>query len=160
MKHAQHIIRFVLVLAVIGIGFLVFRTWLVPDSFGIHNDSYMYGYHRGDSDAEQADLPVSYRGTARCATCHEAQATTVAAAAHRSLSCESCHGPMRGHNGNMPRMLKDASPEACLVCHATLQARPASFPQIASFAAHMQQQGQPLEPGMTCLDCHDAHEPM
>jgi len=160
MKHYSHIIRFVVILILVGIGFLLVRSFLVPDSFGIHG-TYKYGFHRGDSDKEQEDRPALYSGADKCIACHADQAGEIAAGGHKSVICEACHGVWQAHNSQTKsKVTKDASVEACLLCHQKLDARPKDFPQVESLEKHMQDQEQELENGMTCLDCHFAHEPM
>jgi hypothetical protein len=81
--------------------------------------------------------------------------------AHAGLDCESCHGNFKAHNNNTKeRMAVSDTVDACMLCHASLDARPAQFPHIESFAAHAAEQGETLLPGMTCATCHDPHAPM
>jgi len=56
-------------------------------------------------------------------------------------------------------MKKDSSAEACLICHQALEARPKDFPQIENIEKHMKDQEQEMEEGISCIDCHSAHEP-
>ena len=159
MKHYNHIIRFVIILILVGIGFLLVRSFLVPDSFGIHG-SYTYGFHRGDSDQEQADCPAFYRGVDKCASCHADQVNEIASGPHKSVTCEACHGVWKAHNVKTASLVKkEISDEACLLCHRKLDARPKEFPQIENLVKHMKEQEQELEKDMTCIGCHSAHEP-
>lgn len=160
MKHYNHIIRFAVILLLVVLGFVGVRSYLVPDSFGTYG-SYSYGFHRGASDAEQAALPALFQESEKCAGCHEKQATAWAAEGHQSVTCEACHGPWQAHNNNTKEtVVKDASVEACLLCHQQLAARPAAFPQLPGFKEHLTAQEIELEEGMTCMECHDPHEPM
>jgi hypothetical protein len=160
MKHYNHIIRFALILILVATGFLLVRNYLVPDSFGIHG-TYMYGFHRGDSDEEQANLPVSYRGAEKCIKCHLDQAGEIAVGGHKSVTCEACHGLWQAHNSQTKSLVKkDPSADACLLCHRKLDARPKDFPQIEGLKKHILEQEQDFEDGMVCSDCHSPHEPM
>ena len=160
MKHYNHIIRFAVILVLAVLGFLLVRSFLVPESFGIHG-TYKYGFHRGDSDKEQESLPALYRGEDKCSECHADQAGEIAAGGHKSVTCEACHGVWQAHNSQIKAVvIKDVSSDACLLCHEKLDARPKDFPQIKSLQKHMEEQEQELEEGMTCTDCHSPHEPM
>ena len=46
MKHYNHIIRFAVILVLAVMGFLLVRSFLVPESFGIHG-TYKYGFTAG-----------------------------------------------------------------------------------------------------------------
>jgi len=70
MGHFNHIIRLCVVLIAVVIGFFIVRGFFVPESFGTYG-SYQYGYHRGNSDAEQENMYALYQGTEKCAKCHE-----------------------------------------------------------------------------------------
>jgi hypothetical protein len=121
----------------------------------------MYGYHRADSDAEQAGLPELYQDTDKCAKCHADQYDSKAKSGHAGLACETCHGPWEAHNNNTKeKVLKDTSLEACLVCHERLDARPSEFSQIKNLKQHMEEQDQEVEAGTKCVECHDPHAPL
>jgi len=160
MKHYSHIIRFAVILILVGICFLLVRSFLVPDSFGIYG-TYKYGFHRGDSDSEQAARPALYRGADKCIACHADQAAKILEGGHKFVTCEACHGVWQAHNSQTKAVVtKDISSDACLLCHKKLDARPKGFPQIEGLKKHMLEQEQDFEDGMACGDCHDSHEPM
>lgn len=160
MKTYDHIIRFTILVIIVVLGFLIVRSSMVPESFGVHG-SYTYAYYRAESENEQAARPIVYQDTQLCSSCHELQAATLSGGTHSTLNCESCHGNFKAHNNNTPeRMAVTDTDETCLVCHAELSARPSTFPQISSFKDHMTEQGEELLPDMSCVTCHDPHEPM
>ena len=160
MKTYDHIIRFTLLIIVVILGFFIFRTYMVPDSFGIHG-SYTYAYYRAESENEQANKPAVFQGTEHCSACHAPQAVTLSDGKHAALDCESCHGAFKAHNNNTrERMAISDSVETCMICHERLNARPTDFPQISSFAAHVAEQGETMLPDMNCTTCHDPHTPM
>jgi hypothetical protein len=159
MKHYNHVLRCAVIIGLAACVFLAVRSYLVPDSFGVHG-SYTYGYHRAASDAEQATLPALYQGSDTCTSCHAAEHATWSGAGHAGVSCETCHGPWQAHNANTPdAMIADGSSDACLTCHGALPARPAAFPQIDSLEQHLREQRQDVTPEMTCTYCHHPHEP-
>jgi len=160
MKTYAHIIRFALLIIVVIIGFFIIQAYMVPDTFGVHGP-YSYAYYRADSKAEQSALPVTYQGTEHCETCHAPQADIQKEGSHASLSCESCHGNFKAHNNNTKDRMAISDPvDNCMVCHEALNARPSEFPQINSFAAHLAEQDETLQPDMSCATCHDPHMPM
>ncbi len=160
MKHYNHIIRCILLLVIVVIGFFIARGALVPESFGVHG-TYTYGYHRGDSAAEQADRYALYQGSTKCITCHAEQSLLWQPGRHAAVSCESCHGNWQAHNNNTSATIeKDNSVETCMLCHRKLNARPSTFPQIPEFGRHLADQDEQLQQGMLCVDCHDPHDPM
>ncbi len=160
MKAYDHIIRFALLITAVIAGFFIIRARLVPESFGVQG-SYSYAFYRADSADEQAALPAVHQGSAHCSACHAPQASLRQTNAHAGLECETCHGSFKAHNNNTKeRMAVSGSVDACMLCHAALTARPAQFPQIDSFSAHVAQQNETLLPGMTCVTCHDPHAPM
>ena len=73
MKTYDHIIRFSLLIIVVILGFFIVRTYMVPDTFGVHG-SYTYAYYRAESETEQAARPAVYQGTEHCSACHATQA--------------------------------------------------------------------------------------
>jgi hypothetical protein len=160
MKTYDHIIRFAVLIILVTIGFFIIRAQMVPESFGVHG-SYTYAYYRADSEKEQAAHTSIYQGADHCSSCHEPQAALLKANAHATVDCESCHGSFKAHNNNTKDRMVISSPvDNCMLCHATLHARPADFPQIESFTAHLADLGEQQQPDMTCSVCHDPHAPM
>lgn len=95
--------------------------------------------------------PVRYAGSAPCADCHE-EYNVKKVGYHRTLSCETCHGPAQAHVEN-PTETKPVAPrkrEFCTLCHRYDPSRPTGFPQINPTAHN------PLKP---CVSCHNPHDP-
>ena len=154
MEHAKHIIRAVLLLAIIVIVLIVARHFASPDSFGRH------GAYRFDSVAEHgAKMPV--HGPARaCDECHDEQAKPKSEGSHKSISCEVCHAPLAGHVKDdewKAPMPVNRSKSLCAWCHEQLVARPKDFPQVV-IADHVAEKEAQMSPNV-CLECHDAHNP-
>lgn len=139
------IIRLVLLTVGIVVVYSIARFFLTPASF------HEYGWYRGDALREIASRQPVYAGAAACAECHEEEATKLAEAEHKHLSCEVCHGPGQAHvdapdaNG----MVK-LSYSHCIRCHEADPSRPATHKQIDP-ADHYT--------GDTCIECHVAHQP-
>jgi hypothetical protein len=169
-------------LLLLAAGFLVFRSLIVPDSFGVQH-SYTYGYYRAASDGEQASLPTLYQGSSACVDCHAKAAANWKEGRHAGVPCEACHGICRaGKNEAGEKPVSDSSVAACMKCHAALRGRPAGIPQVASLDQHVQEKvkwgcqvgslaavdnrksvkdkGDVFALGLRCVLCHDAHHPL
>jgi len=95
---------------------------------------------------------ISYVGAPKCGECHDAEATTKATGFHRTVSCETCHGPGLRHTQD-PTEVKPPAPrdrKFCPTCHAYNLSRPMGFPQINPVTHN------PLQP---CFTCHNPHDP-
>jgi len=156
MKHKKHIIRLLIIIVVLVVGFLVIRALLIPKSFG------RYEHYRGDNIKEQKDMPMVYQESAFCKDCHETQYGNWQGSSHATVNCEVCHGHWEIHNGRVKTMTADKSNDACMICHQKLTGRPEKFLQIASFNKHMEdtEMQEEEEDIQNCLDCHDPHEPL
>ena len=160
MKHYTHIIRFGIIMLIIGIVFFTVRSYMVPESFGTYK-TYTYGYHRGDSDKELQTRYSLYQDSAKCKKCHEEQYLLKDNSTHSSLACETCHGNWQAHNNNTEdKTGKNISPEACLLCHQKLLARPASFPQITGIEQCLKKKPLEVKDDIVCIDCHNPHNPV
>lgn len=143
-----HLKRAFLILVLVIIGFLFVRSFFVPASFGD------YGWYRGDSVEELRDSPIGYAGSASCGdkNCHKTIYTIWADSGHKTLNCETCHGPSENHvidTRTMPTPANDTR-EFCGMCHFKRAARPADFPQIEP-----ETHGEDLK----CAYCHNPHKP-
>jgi hypothetical protein len=139
------VVRLVVLTIAIVVAYFTARHFLVPDSFG------KYGWYRADVLKDYAALPTTYAGAAACADCHSEQADLKAKHGHKSVSCESCHGPLGTHASDpsvAPPKIKDHS--FCIRCHEANISRPAQFPQIV-VADHAGDQN--------CTECHKPHQP-
>jgi len=97
-----------------------------------------------------ADRPEIY-AISDCRECHEPQATTVTAADHADLICETCHLPTVPHPGPIPgvvQALDTESSDVCATCHTKAAGRSIRFPQIDPGGHYT---------GAVCLQCHDPH---
>ena len=145
LKDVSHLIRLAGLIVVLALGFLLFRSLLVPDSFGV------YGHYRGDALGEVASQPIVHAGRAACEECHVDVVEARAGGGHERLSCEVCHGPLATH-AEAPLDVVPERPDGapCQDCHGASAYRPADFPQV-DVADHAM--------GEACDGCHDAHRP-
>ena len=158
MEHTKHIIRAVLLLALLTVVFILGRHFAIPRTFGTH------GYYRFDSVQEHAARKPVHGAPGACAECHEEEADTVSAGRHSSVPCETCHAPLSATQnphvkdgemvGEMP-VYRDL--ELCRRCHERLVSRPKGFPQVA-LPDHVIDNGANLTTAV-CLECHNAHNP-
>ena len=154
VRRRKHIERLLIVIiSVVAVLFFI-RALLIPQSFG------RYGYYRGDSLKEQADLPLVYLESAFCEDCHKVQYGDWKNNSHSSVICETCHGHWEIHNGRVKTMTAIKSDDACTMCHQKLAGRPDSFPQIVSLTEHIEDKEIPEEGAHNCLSCHDPHVPL
>ena len=161
----KHIIRLLLLIAILGAAILGARAIFVDKSFGI------YGHYRADAVAEiAADAPI-YQGAASCESCHRERYTMWSKGVHKVVTCETCHGAGVKHQTTKPAATADqrmhgriaagrldhvnlATPtdtvKLCTLCHEKMPGRPATQRQI-EVSRHA--------PGMQCTVCHNPYSP-
>ncbi|MDO8803737.1 MAG: cytochrome c3 family protein [Elusimicrobiota bacterium] len=149
MKDAQHLLRVIIIFVAALVGFLLVRSFLVPESFG------KLGHYRANAVDDVLALPRHYAGEPACKKCHAQQASDKAKSSHRHMSCESCHGALQAHVDS-PKTVKPSKPKEnemrafCGNCHGKSLSRPAKFPQV-DLEEHNR--------GMACNQCHQPHQP-
>lgn len=143
-----HLKKAFTLLAIGIIAFIFVRSLIVPPSFG------EYGWYRGDSVIENRNFPVEHAGSMSCGEedCHKTLYSIWANSRHKTVNCETCHGPSEKHVSNvriMPQPAND-SRDFCGLCHFKRSARPENFPQIDP-----EIHGENLK----CGFCHNPHKP-
>ncbi len=140
----KHIVR----LVVLVLGFIAAavaaRALFTDDSF------YRFGHYRGDSVVEIAALEPVYQAPGSCASCHAERAMQWSAQSHKTVACQVCHGPAKGHPAKGKLPVPSDTHKLCSLCHEAMPGRPQSHPQI-EVAAHSL--------GESCVMCHNAHAP-
>jgi len=139
--------RLGIVLAALVAAVIVVRFVAIPQSF------FSQKLHEKATVERETARPVSFAGTAECVDCHEDEYDTKNNGYHRSLGCESCHGPSAKHVDD-PENVKPFAPrdrKFCPVCHEYDPSRPTGFPQINPTSHN------PMKP---CISCHDPHDPV
>lgn len=151
MESARHVFRVSLLLLVVVVAVVLGRSVLVPRSYGA------FGAYRFDNVAEQAAIRLpQHGGASSCGACHAERLKTLAAGAHRRVSCEICHAPLAQHargSAKIADMPIDRAFTLCARCHRKIDGRPARFPQI-DLGQH-----QGGVEGKACIECHDPHGP-
>jgi hypothetical protein len=137
---------FRIVLLVVGIvgSYCVARYFLTPATFG------EYGFYRGAALELLASREPSFAGRGACEECHSEIVKKVADHEHKSLSCESCHGPCKAHAENNDIMPQVLNYGLCVRCHEASPSRPKWHKQVV-LKDHY--------PGSKCTECHIAHSP-
>jgi len=139
------VVRLVLLaLGIVG-SYLVARYFLTPTSFG------EYGWYRGEALAEVASHPTVYAGKKACDECHSEVYQTVLKHEHKSLSCETCHGPGQAHADNPDVKMQVLTYSHCVRCHEANPSRPKWHKQIVSKTHYT---------GSKCTECHVPHAPL
>ncbi|MBI5399083.1 hypothetical protein HZB07_00505 [Candidatus Saganbacteria bacterium] len=144
---SEHIKRLLIVIVAVVLGFVTMRLLFIPRDFG------KYGHFRAGSLQENMDRPQNYAESAACQYCHEKNYTTWSNSRHKTVNCETCHGPANKHTED-PSAVKPTKPHArkdCLICHAINISKPKTFPQVS-----------PREhfPDQICWTCHEPHVPI
>src|SRR5579871_2815111 len=145
-RSAEHLIRVVLLLALAVVVFLVVRRTVVPADFG------KYGHFRPGAMDDIRARPVKFAGREACEACHSDEAELKSKGKHAKVGCEACHGPLAKHAADPSSVVPQLPDTAvlCARCHEANQAKPKSFPQVAT-ANHSN--------GMPCNTCHKPHDP-
>ena len=175
-QDTRHLRILFFLLIVGGVGFLVIRSLLIPDSFGEQ------GPFRSVALAELATPPSVIQADSVCLECHQDIGDEREDALHVSVSCIHCHGLAREHVAQARKAVD--SPDvtippaqewdgdfmttidlynakdrkACLVCHETVIGMPEDFAQI-TVAAHLEEnEAEDRERPDVCYDCHGPHD--
>lgn len=129
-----HLIRLAFLLFAGVVALLLARNALVPPTWS-QSESY-----RKAALEELAQRPSVHGGNQSCIDCHQDEKNTHRTAmndlldgVHKSLSCESCHGPLAHHvagDRKIADALIDYSRISCLNCHGNLISLPADFPKF------------------------------
>jgi cytochrome c553 len=140
----RHIARLIMLIVGLGAVALVAKSLLTADTF------HEFGHYRGDSVIQVAALEPVFQTPRYCESCHAERLAQWSAHSHKSVTCEVCHGPARGHpaNGKLP-IPKDTI-RLCGTCHEVTAGRPRSQPQVDLI---------PHTVGEPCITCHNPHAP-
>jgi hypothetical protein len=149
MKHyiPPQLTRLSLAFAIFIALFLLFRSFLVPDTFGD------YSFYRGASLIENEHRDIHYSGQKPCIECHRDIEDKKAQDAHADIRCEACHGPGQKHVVSQKKadIFRPDGREFCGSCHE----KNAAKQQSAIFQIDLREHNA----GKNCISCHDAHQP-
>jgi len=109
-----------------------------------------FGYHPKQNAREWAILEVSYVGASLCKDCHAEKHGEWRASSHRTVNCETCHGPAQAHLQEGAPLSTTSSNALCELCHAEILGRPSDFAQV-----NPEEHAGPSP----CIQCHNPHSP-
>jgi predicted CXXCH cytochrome family protein len=132
---------------------LIVRFFYVPESFGIHERGYMYGWYRADDVDFWKDFPVKFQGSEYCKDCHSDKHELMFETSHGILQCENCHGPAVDHPVDPPKLTIDTSRELCLRCHTYLPYPTSARGTLRGIDPEKH------NPDIECIMCHNPHKP-
>ncbi len=136
--------RLILLTVGIVVSYLLARHFLTPASFGA------YGWYRGAALDELGTPAPVYAGRKACEECHSEVFPKLAAGAHKSLSCEGCHGAGQAHAQDPDVKMGILTYSHCVRCHEANPSRPKWHKQIVPKEHY---------PGEKCTECHVPHQP-
>jgi len=140
----KHILRLIILIVAFVAVAAIAMPLLTDDSF------YRFGHYRADSVVEIAAHEPVYQTTRYCYGCHTERRAQWSASNHKTVSCEVCHGPARGHPQEGKLQIPADTAKLCTLCHEAMPGRPATQPQI-QVAQH--------SGGQQCSICHNPHSP-
>jgi hypothetical protein len=150
----NHVLRPLFVVVGIVVLILLVRMVYVPKDFGVHEQGYMYGWHRKANEEDWKTFKVKYQGAEYCANCHSDKTTSISKTPHKLIQCENCHGPAVDHPSDPPKLAIDRSREQCLRCHYPLPYPTSGRAKIRGIDPEQH------NPGVECSQCHNPHKPM
>ncbi|OQW94546.1 MAG: hypothetical protein BWK79_05555 [Beggiatoa sp. IS2] len=158
-----HIYRLILIIAIAVIAMMSLKDFAVPKDW----DKQLW--YRPTALTELQQLPTRFGGNESCkgSTCHEVTAkdshqakfTQLQGSFHKTLACESCHGPLTNHVKEDRKVAETNRARArhCLQCHESLPGREQKIkPFSEEFQLHKIMQVTAQKP---CNDCHNPHAP-
>jgi cytochrome c553 len=140
----KHIARLIVLIVGLGALALVAKSLLTVDSF------HEFGHYRGDSVVQVAAREPVFQTARYCESCHVERLAQWSAHSHRSVTCETCHGPARGHPAAGKLAIPTDTARLCGACHEATAGRPRSQPQVDI---------SPHTIGESCITCHNPHAP-
>jgi hypothetical protein len=142
----EHVLRMAGLFAVGIVVFLAWRSWMVPDDFGV------YGHFRAGAITDAANQTPRFAGQAVCIGCHDEVQQVRLTGHHANVRCEACHGPLGAHASGDTDVapVRPSSRAVCLTCHTARTGMPKAFPSIVV--------KEHSESG-PCTECHAAHAP-
>jgi len=106
--------------------------------------------HQGRVD-EKAARPASHPAIFECAYCHKDVAKSFAGGSHKGVRCTTCHIFSKDTDFS-GRIIRDADPRFCLLCHKKAPFRSDDAPPSIDWAEHRSDVGAGDD--ARCVDCH------
>jgi len=140
----KHVVRLLLLLAAFLVVAIIVQQLLTDRSF------YRFGHYRADSVAEIASRQPAFKTAQYCRSCHAERHAQWSDNSHKSVTCETCHGPANGHPESRKMPIPADTVKLCTLCHEAMPGRSRVQPQIV-VAEH--------GGGQQCKTCHNPHAP-
>ena len=139
-----HIRRLILVVVVFAASAYAAKLFFTAESF------YEFGHYRAAAVPQVAAQAPAFQTPGYCQPCHMERHAQWSANNHKTVMCETCHGPATGHpqNGKLP--IPTETVKLCTLCHEAMPERPRVQPQVV-VAEHAKSQ--------QCVVCHNPHAP-
>jgi hypothetical protein len=110
--------------------------------------------HTGPTRDPKMPRPATHPAIFECKYCHPKTAFDFASKPHHNLECSACH-LFYGESEFAGRIVRDADPRFCLLCHGAAPLRGPGAPPSISWPAHREEMGQgPEDAAKRCIDCH------
>jgi hypothetical protein len=184
---SSHVYQLGIVLVICVAGFLVIRSYAIPDSW-----NYKVWY-RGDNQEDLKELPLFHGGNESCQLCHEDVSLVKVVEIqgeeefvdefadeinneldeqpdeepeiemvfeHRTLNCEACHGPLADHARGDEKI-----GDAVVMDKSNWQCMNCHRKLISRPADFPQfteevEKHRDIEEQTLCMKCHDPHDPV
>ncbi len=143
-KMPPQVLRVFLLAVGIVAFYMVAKYFLTPRSFG------EYGWYRALALAEHREHDQVFAGKKACEECHSDEMKKLQEHGHKTLSCETCHGPALAHANNPDVKLEKPTYSQCVRCHEASPSRPKWHKQIVHREHYT---------GSVCTECHVPHMP-
>lgn len=109
--------------------------------------------HLGRTDQTQKQ-PATHPQVFQCDYCHPAIAASRAKSSHKNVACSTCHLFVK-ENAFSGRIIRDADPRFCLLCHRKADFKSAAGPPTIDWPAHIKDvSGDAPDPKRSCTECH------
>jgi len=106
--------------------------------------------HRGRTN-EFLEKPQDHPPIFECSYCHKAQVEDFKKRKHKKLQCATCHLFFK-QTEFAGRIIRDADPRFCLLCHRKTKFRSKSGPPTIDWDKHKKEQADGED--MKCIECH------
>lgn len=106
--------------------------------------------HRGRTN-EFLEKPPHHPPIFECSYCHKALVADFQKRKHRKLECTTCHLFFKQTEFS-GRIIRDADPRFCLLCHRKTKFRSKSGPPTIDWAKHKKEQADGED--TKCIECH------
>ena len=154
-----HVIRIVLTLAGMMILGAILKPLFLPEEFGKH------GHYRPGAVEDEANREARNMNSESCFECHPLIRKLHTESAHKTVSCEVCHGAYADHVkddlvvATMPVVRGEEIRPLCTRCHnKVIQARPPESIKLVAFPDHLKERKVRVD--HICNQCHHVHSPL